>query len=303
MSKRLFSSTSFPSKLNINSTPSKIVFDENKFAIFKFPNLVSELITHSEYLYIDQIKKANLDYGKISDYRKDSFKILMSLEPGDYLIYSGFFMEQSKTMVPLYNFDSFSDSCLNLTYGSFGYKKSVISFIKIKNSLEVKNNNNKLDYNKAKAGIYMISNKINGKFYIGKSNDLTKRFYAYLNINRLENNKNIRINRALLKYGYHNFSRTTLEFIDLKRKEPAKKLSQRREYRDLMRKFFGLKSHNRLTLREDFYIKVFKPQYNMKRTSFNVDREISRTNREKNITIPFKVKHLIENCLNPKINS
>lgn len=161
--------------------------------------------------------------------------------------------------------------------------------------------NNKLL--KGKAGIYMITNKINGKIYIGKSNDLALRFYAYLNKNRLENNKNIRINRALLKYGYPNFSLTILEFIDLKRKEPAKKLSQRREYRDLIRKSFGLKSHDRLTLREDFYIKVFKPQYNMKRTSFNVDSEISRTKYEKKITIPFKVKHLIENCLNPNIDS
>ena len=84
---------------------------------------------------------------------------------------------------------------------------------------------------KGKAGIYMISNKINGKFYIGKSNDLTKRLYAYLNLNRLENNKNIRINRALLKYGYHNFSVTILEFIDLTRKEPAKKLTKKQESR------------------------------------------------------------------------
>lgn len=156
---------------------------------------------------------------------------------------------------------------------------------------------------KDRAGIYMITNKINGKFYIGKSKDIANRFYAYLNINRLENNKNIRINRALLKYGYSNFSLTILEFIDLKRKQPAKKLTQRREYRDLIRKAFGLKSHDVLTLREDFFIKVFKPQYNMKRTSFNVDREISRTNYDQKITIPFKVKHLLENCLNSKVDN
>ncbi|GKE30581.1 hypothetical protein Tco_1445965 [Tanacetum coccineum] len=107
-----------------------------------------------------------------------------------------------------------------------------------------------------KAGIYMITNKINGKFYIGKSKDIAVRFYAYLNNNRLENNKNIRINRALLKYGYSNFSLTILEFIDLKQKKPAKKLTQRREYRDLIRKAFGLKSHDVLTLREDFFIKI-----------------------------------------------
>jgi excinuclease UvrABC nuclease subunit len=38
---------------------------------------------------------------------------------------------------------------------------------------------------KNRAGIYMITNKINGKFYIGKSKDIANRFYAYLNINRL----------------------------------------------------------------------------------------------------------------------
>lgn len=154
-----------------------------------------------------------------------------------------------------------------------------------------------------RAGIYMITNKINGKFYIGKSKDIAMRLYAYLNKNRLGNNKNVRINRALLKYGYSNFSLTILEFINLKQKKPAKNLTKKRENKDMRRKAFGLKPHDVLTLREDFYIKVFKPQYNMKRTSFNIDREISRTNYDKKITIPFKVKHLIENCLNPKVDN
>jgi len=156
---------------------------------------------------------------------------------------------------------------------------------------------------KNRAGIYMITNKINGKFYIGKSKDIANRFYAYLNINRLENNKNIRINRALLKYGYSNFFLTILEFIDFKRKEPAKKLTQRREYKDWLRKAFGLKSHDVLTFREYFFIKVFKPEYNIKITSFKVYREISITFFYKKITIPFKVKHLMENCLNPKVDN
>lgn len=94
-------------------------------------------------------------------------------------------------------------------------------------------------------GIYMLTNKINKKIYIGRSSNLQARFYHYLDVNRLNNNKSSRIHKALLKYGYSNFSVSILE----------------------------LGKHPKMTLNklEDFFILVFKPQYNIARSTFNLD--------------------------------
>jgi len=43
-----------------------------------------------------------------------------------------------------------------------------------------------LKENKEKSGIYMWKNWINGKRYIGSSNNLKIRFYQYFNVNHLE---------------------------------------------------------------------------------------------------------------------
>jgi len=56
------------------------------------------------------------------------------------------------------------------------------------------------------SGIYMISNKVTKKIYIGMSSDLYKRFYSYLNISKLKYDGGSRINKALIKYGFENFS-------------------------------------------------------------------------------------------------
>jgi group I intron endonuclease len=121
----------------------------------------------------------------------------------------------------------------------------------------------------------MIKNKVTKKFYIGKSKDLKGRFYNYLNIQRLMENKSSRIHKALLKFGFENFSITILEFIE----SPTSKL---------------------LNEREDFYIKVFKPQYNIKRSQFNMDKETSPSRSFKlTLTLPKKIQSLLEMCLDP----
>jgi group I intron endonuclease len=66
--------------------------------------------------------------------------------------------------------------------------------------------------NKNKSGIYMWKNLINGKQYIGSSVDLRNRFYQYFNTNYLTRDNYMQICRALLKYGYSNFSLTILEY-------------------------------------------------------------------------------------------
>ena len=62
----------------------------------------------------------------------------------------------------------------------------------------------------------MWKNLVNGKSYIGSSVDLSRRFRYYYNANylKLSSAKTMLINKALLKYGYDNFSLEILEYCD-----------------------------------------------------------------------------------------
>ena len=66
--------------------------------------------------------------------------------------------------------------------------------------------------NKEKTGIYMLTNKLTGDFYVGQSIDLSKRFMKYFNLSYINSRKELIISRALIKYGYANFSVTILEY-------------------------------------------------------------------------------------------
>ena len=68
---------------------------------------------------------------------------------------------------------------------------------------------------KNKSGIYMWTNKLNGKKYIGSSVHLKRRFTEYFNIKRLIREKSMPINVALLKYGFKNFSLRILEYCEV----------------------------------------------------------------------------------------
>lgn len=130
---------------------------------------------------------------------------------------------------------------------------------------------------KDKAGIYMITNKKTKKFYIGMSKNLKARFYNYLIQDRLLENKSSRIHKALLKDGYENFSISILEFIESS-------------------------VHKLLIEREDFYIRVFKPQYNIKRSQFNLDLErVGRPSYSLSLTLPKKIQSLLDKCLDPNL--
>jgi len=89
--------------------------------------------------------------------------------------------------------------------------------------------------NKDKSGIYMFENTINGKRYIGSSENLKRRFSYYFYINYLLKNNSMYICNSLIKYGYCNFSFTILEYC-----EPDKCL-----------------------IREKHYLDLFKPEYNI----------------------------------------
>ena len=69
--------------------------------------------------------------------------------------------------------------------------------------------------NRNKTGIYLFTNKINEKRYIGSSNNLKRRFSEYFNDNYLLRNKSMGICCALLKHGSSNFSITILEYCEV----------------------------------------------------------------------------------------
>jgi hypothetical protein len=95
-----------------------------------------------------------------------------------------------------------------------------------------------LDLIKDKSGIYMFTNNINKKRYIGKAKNLQDRLKSYTNVNCLQKNVvKSKISRSLLEFGNENFSFSILEHC-------APEL---------------------LNKRERFYIKVFKPQYNIRK--------------------------------------
>ena len=95
-----------------------------------------------------------------------------------------------------------------------------------------------INYVKGESGIYMWTNKLNGKKYVGSSVDLKRRLLEYYNMKRLITEKSMPINIALLKYGYSKFSLTILEFCDI----------------------------DSLMSREKHYFEVYSPEYNILKT-------------------------------------
>lgn len=88
--------------------------------------------------------------------------------------------------------------------------------------------------NRDKSGIYRWTNKKNGKTYVGSSINLSVRFYTYYSLASLAKS-NRPIDRALLKYGFSNFSLEILEYCET----------------DL------------LLEREQYYMDYLKPEYNI----------------------------------------
>jgi len=92
--------------------------------------------------------------------------------------------------------------------------------------------------NKGKTGIYRLTNLVNSKVYIGSANDLRIRFWVYFSNNRLISS-NMTIYKAIIKYGYANFKLEILEYCN----------------------------PNVLLIREQYYIDLLKPEYNILSTA------------------------------------
>lgn len=88
--------------------------------------------------------------------------------------------------------------------------------------------------NKNKSGIYKWTNKLTNDIYVGQSKSLAKRFINYFNLSYLKNRETLVISRALIKYGYSNFSLEILEYCEIAN----------------------------LTEREQFYLDKLNPKYN-----------------------------------------
>lgn len=125
----------------------------------------------------------------------------------------------------------------------------------------------------SKGGVYMLKNNITKKFYIGQSGNLKKRFNDYLRIKRLQDNPSA-IHRALLKFGYNNFSLTILEFCDDK---PSRLLKER------------------------FYITVFNPQFNIRDDFKDFTIKIPFWKSSYSFVLPQKIITYLVRCLDPNI--
>jgi group I intron endonuclease len=94
--------------------------------------------------------------------------------------------------------------------------------------------------NRNKSGVFRLVNKVNGKSYVGSSISLSNTFSIYYSLSSLKRKKgSIIIYRALLKYGYSNFSLDIIEYC-----EP-----------DVLIK------------REQYYVVLLKPEYNIRTVS------------------------------------
>lgn len=90
--------------------------------------------------------------------------------------------------------------------------------------------------NKGKSGVYRWINNVNGNTYIGSSVNLGRRFRNYFSFNYITDTKcNMLIHKALIKYGYSNFTLEVLEYCEL----------------------------NVVISREQYYMDTLKPSYNV----------------------------------------
>ena len=129
------------------------------------------------------------------------------------------------------NFNSEVDSISN-----FNSNIKIISVI-IYNNADI-DKSKIYEENKGKSGVYLWNNLVTGKYYVGSSISLSRRFSCYYSLgylkNSLENTTSI-VYSALLKYGYSNFSLPILEYC-----EPSKLIDKEQYYIDLLKPEYNI---------------------------------------------------------------
>jgi len=101
--------------------------------------------------------------------------------------------------------------------------------------------------------IYLFYNKVSKKIYIGQTKNLHGRIKEYGNSRHLYYHRSSTIARMIRNFGWNNFSFTILEHCDI----------------------------NKLREREQFYINLYKPQYNIRTLTHKSDSRDSSSNRRK----------------------
>ena len=97
-----------------------------------------------------------------------------------------------------------------------------------------------LNENKGKSGIYIWTNNINGKKYVGSAVDLNKRLINYFNLSYLTDRiDTMIIYKALLTHGFENFTLEILEYC----------------------------GPSELLKREQYYLDILNPEYNILKTA------------------------------------
>lgn len=92
--------------------------------------------------------------------------------------------------------------------------------------------------NRGKVGVYRWISKISGNTYVGSSINISVRMYTYFSLRSLAKS-NRPIDRALLKYGFSNFSLEILEYCN----------------------------EDNVLKREQYFIDLLKPEYNIVQTA------------------------------------
>lgn len=123
------------------------------------------------------------------------------------------------------------------------------------------------------SGVYKVTNKINGDFYIGSSNNIFRRRREHFRKNFRTQSKSILVN-AILKYGRDNFIFEILEFCD----------------------------NEKLIEREQFYIDLLNPKYNIRRqASSNLGLVPSEKHLQHLKEIGFKKGNKVKNKRSYKV--
>ena len=141
--------------------------------------------------------------------------------------------------------------------------------ITLQNNNTLQNNLNAdlLNLSLNKSGVYLITNLINGKKYVGSTALLKRRYKEYSNSEYIARNLkkgNSKILNALIKYGYLNFEFKILEIIEF---SDSKTKSERRTL---------------LLEREQYFLDEIKPEYNINlKAGSNLGRTYSEEVRAK----------------------
>ena len=130
----------------------------------------------------------------------------------------------SNIFIPIRTYNTLSKD--QIKYDDINYVKVYENILDMKKDI--------LNENGGKSGIYMLTNIITKEIYIGQSINLSNRFKNYLNLSYIKSNS-FRISKALVKYGYSNFSLTILEYC----------------------------KKSDLQAREQYYFDKLNPQYNI----------------------------------------